>query len=155
MLHHLQSSHNVPLGVCQSLALLQSDQLGYLPKVGLYQLLIPEHDLLPGHGARLAPRTEGRLGALYSLLHLSLSGLGHLSHHSVGGRVVDINPLVSPGLAPLTSDDVLSPGRDLPSSVAQAALGRVQPGQTSHCPTVSACQPRIRTISCRSESSNI
>ena len=55
VLHHLQPPHHVPLGVREGLALLDGDQLGQLPDVGLDQLLVPEHDLLPRHGARLAP----------------------------------------------------------------------------------------------------
>ena len=120
VLHHLEPSHHVTLGICQGLALLQSDQLGQLPDVGLDELLVSEHDLLPRHGAGLAPRSESPLGALHRLLHLCLGSLGHLSDHLIGGGVVDIYPPVSAGLHPLTIDNVLGLGRDLGPGVAQA-----------------------------------
>ena len=56
----LEAAHDVSLGVGQGLALLQRDEARHLRDVLLDQLLVAEHDLLPRHRARLAPRPAHR-----------------------------------------------------------------------------------------------
>ena len=119
VLHHLQPSHHVALGVGQGLALLQGDQLGQLSDVGLDELLVSEHDLLSRHCTGLTPGSKCRLGTLHCLLHLGLGSLGHLGDHLVSGGVVDVYPSLRAGLHPLTVDDVLGLGGDPGPGVAQ------------------------------------
>jgi len=121
MLHNLQSSQNVSLSICQSLALLDGDQASYVSHVLFDQLLILEHDALPVERGSLAPRLEGFFGRGHSGVHLVLSRAWHLGDDFIGCRIVNIDPVGGGGVGELAIDEVLSLSRDFVADKAQVS----------------------------------
>lgn len=68
------------------------------------------HDGLTGQDRGLAPVLVRSLGGLHSRLHLGAGGLRDSGDDIVGGRVVQVDPLLGLGLDELAVDEQLGRG---------------------------------------------
>uniref|UniRef100_A0A182PXR4 Uncharacterized protein n=1 Tax=Anopheles epiroticus TaxID=199890 RepID=A0A182PXR4_9DIPT len=94
VLHHLQSTQNITLGIDQRFALLLGDVFRQLRHVVADNVLQLEHDLLSAQDRRLAPGLVCLLGRFHRCLHFILRAFGNTRYYLVRGRIVQIDPVV-------------------------------------------------------------
>lgn len=105
-----ESSENVSLCIDQCLALLLGNALGQLAHILFDDVLQLQHDRLTGQDRGLAPGLVSCLRGFHSCLHFALGGLRDPGDYLIGGRIVEVDPVLCLRLDELAIDEELGGG---------------------------------------------